>query len=122
MENYKKELSTPALLLNGIRLLYIYILFFIFKSTTEPSQKIAGYQIGRWNTSERGKDMRGILEKVAARISLDPLLPETWYAITRRDVEAVPVILFTSPPTPLSYRIFSCPLHFSLLSSPCLTK
>jgi hypothetical protein len=81
--------------------IYFFIILPIF-SYTEPSQKLARYQIGHWNSSERGNDMRDLLEKVASRLELDPLFPETWYSITRKNVEAISVL-----PTHLLLPLFS---------------
>lgn len=45
---------------------------------------------GYW-TSEKGKNMRNFFEKYANSNSLDPLSPDTWYSISRKDIESLPV-------------------------------
>ena len=85
---------------------------FIFK-TPEPSQKVARFQIGHWNSSERAKNMRNVLEKVASRLLLDPLLPDTWYHISRKNVAAISVFK-------LSLLSFHPPFLFLLALHPCV--
>lgn len=48
--------------------------------------------MGYWTTG-KGKDMRSFFEKFARNKGMDPLVPETWYSITRSDIEKIKVLI-----------------------------
>jgi hypothetical protein len=50
-------------------------------------------RVGYWKTG-KGKFMRALFESVARNSNLDPLLPDTWYKISRKDIKKVKVCVF----------------------------
>ena len=89
------------------------------------SSKVMGHtenSKGHWIANQYS-NVRSLLIKFAQSKGLDPLLPGTWYSISRRSVEESAVI--TSPPLIISYlfcwfaninRMQELPLGFSVVA------
>eukprot|EP00026_Physarum_polycephalum_P000547 Phypoly_transcript_00548.p1 GENE.Phypoly_transcript_00548~~Phypoly_transcript_00548.p1 ORF type:complete len:911 (+),score=120.65 Phypoly_transcript_00548:114-2846(+) len=58
----------------------------------EYSHDAVGYTsspVGYW-TERKGANIRKFFERVAKSKNLDPLMPDTWYLLSRKDIESVP--------------------------------